>query len=333
MFTGSVRARRLHVRALRLWGRERHHEARVQAARALRRLGHPRGIRLPAVADHVDVLFTLARFASELTDHDGAERRLAAAVDLLRGVRPGAERNLLLCEALVQLGETARLAGRHGDAESALLEASAIIEIADLDGTHRAAACNALGSLASATGRYAEAGIHYNEALAILQAEVGLGSPKLANVHQNLAGLAYSQGNHVEAETLARRALQLRQRRVPRSHTDRAGDLSVLGAALIGQGRYDEAEPLVREALRLWTDRFGPQHYGVAVNLGLLAAIQRSYGHLGAAEASLAKTLQIKQRILGEGHDEVAEVRRSLAHLDAQAFPRAARATARRSFV
>lgn len=332
MYADAARARRMHVRALRLWGRERHHDARVQAARALRRLGHPRGVRLPAVADHVDVLFTLARFASDLTDHHCADRRLAAAVKLLRGVRPGPERNRLLCDALVRLGENARLAGRLGDAEAALQEAWTIIDTADLDGTHRAAAHNALGSLAKTTGRYAEARVHYDDALATLQTEAAAGSPTLANAHQNLAGLSYSQGQHVEAEASARRALQLRQRSLSHSRTDHAGDLSVLAAALIGQGRYDEAEPLIRTALRLWTARFGPHHYGVAVNLSLLAAIERSYGHLGAAEASMARTLQIKQRILGEGHEEVAEARRSLAHLDAQAFPRLGRSAAHRSF-
>ncbi len=310
-----LKARRLHLRAVQAWDRGERNVAVALAEQALRLLSISKAVKPSEITDRVNVLLTLARFASDLTDHNEADRRLATAVGLLRDVPPSRDRAIWLSEALVRLGDTARLAGRYPDAARFLTEACDIVDTEDLDPIRKGGVRNLQGILAKDTGRYADAGTHYAAALALLEPFLGPDSPQLASLHHNLAGLAHAQGDYLAAEPPARRALQLRRQIKPPDKAGLAGDIGVLGAVLVGQGRCDEAERALHEALTLWENLYGPAHYEIAVTLHNLAAIAQARGDLATAETSLQRAIVIKTDRLGADHPEVTDLKQRLTSL------------------
>jgi tetratricopeptide (TPR) repeat protein len=302
----------LHHRAVRLWERAEHEAAETHARRALASAPVHGGPALKGVADRLNILLTLARFASELTNHAQADERLSEAIHILREVTPSPHRDLWLSEVLVRVGNTARLSGDFEAASVALREAKRLVHSATLNSVRQAGVENALGILAKDTGRYSEAADHYSAAMQLLPGAHKPHAAWCASLHHNLAGLSYAQGQYNRAEESARRALQLRPRTSVADRAAVAADLSVLGAALTGQGRFDEAEIHIEHALDLWTRLFGPEHYETAVNLHNLAAVQQARGELAAAEESLTTALTIKTRVLGDAHPEVKTLQANL---------------------
>ena len=123
---------------------------------------------LPGRRDQLAALFDLARFAADLADHRQATEWLAPAVDLLRNLPPDPEREVWLSEALIQLGNEHRLAGRFTAARAALQEARERVDAANLEPVRRAGACNALGILAKDAGDLVAAEHWYANALDLL---------------------------------------------------------------------------------------------------------------------------------------------------------------------
>lgn len=306
----TARARRMHLRAGRLWQRGRHSPALDLAQRSLALLETAAGPTSAGADDRVRVLSTLGQFAAELGQHAEAQRWSAEAVAMLRRMPADPRRDAWLSAALVGQGNQHRLAGHFGQARRILEEARDLADEVGLDPVTRAGPRNALGILAKDTGRYADAAGCYAEVRALLEPAVGSDSPTLASLHHNLAGLAHAQGLFGQAEAPARRALELRRRAVPADEAGLAGDACVLGAVLTGQGRHDEAEPLLRWALEKWQSRYGPCHYEVAVTLHNLAAVAHARGDAVAAQDTLLRALNIKEQILGPGHPEVSQLRR-----------------------
>jgi tetratricopeptide (TPR) repeat protein len=307
------RGRRTLRRAVRLWHSGQTESARRQVALSITLLSRARPCHLEEL---VAALHTAAGFATTLAEHDEAERMHQRCVVLLAAQPPGTQRNALLADALVRLGNGQRLLARYADAEHNLDAAAVLAHHGNP--RQRAAVHNARGILAKDTGRYATAAGHYAAARNLLEPIVGADSWELATVHHNLAGLGHAQGHYVEAEEPARRALALRRSNPAADPTDVAGDATVLGAILAGLGQHEEAEELFRTAAAAWRQPYGDDHYEVAVNLHNIAATQQARGQLATAEQSFLQSLAIKVRVLGEGHPEVAALHNNLAVLQAE---------------
>lgn len=313
MILNTLRARIQHMRALRLWEKADYKGAIGLATGACDLLPAVHGGTYRTCRDRIAVLFTLATFATELTDHATAERRLQEAVTLMRAAKGGSSRDARLCEAQIRYGNLERLTGKLDEALQILREALHTAHQSPLNLQMLAGCHNALGILARDEGRYAEAEMHYREAQGALEARCGEDSPLLASLHHNLAGLAYAQHRFIEAEAPARLALSLRRRAAKPDVLAIAADTSVLGAILAAQGRHDEAATMLNDALETWRCRFGPHHYEVAVQLHNLAVIQEARGDRAAAEQSILTALQIKRQALGPSHPEVAALQSSLS--------------------
>ena len=311
-----ARARRIHRRALSAWLDGDRQVALSLAGQAL--AVTPRGRRLAAVTERINIMFTLAAVASEAIDHRDAVAWLDQAVEELTVMPESPLSSRWLAEILTRLGDAQRLVGDYEDAHTTLTEALTVARGNNTDGLPLAAALNALGILAKETGHYTEASVHYDAALDLLVDELGDADPQLAGLHHNLAGLAHVQGDYAGAEPLIRTALALRARADPPDPSGCAADTAVLGAVLAGQGRLEEAEQVLLEAKTRWVDLRGPDHYEVAVQLHNLASVHQQRGHLTAAAGDYFLALQIKQAVLGNQHQEIAALHHNIACLLAE---------------
>jgi tetratricopeptide (TPR) repeat protein len=309
------RARRHHLRALRLWRAGLPAAAQDQAGRAVALFEEYQGFGWSHTGEWINALVTLASFHSELASHAAAERLHGQALALLTSAphRSTVHSPGLLADVLVRLGNGQRLQGDYANAELTLRRAVDVADTHGPDQTLTVAAHNALGITCKDTGRYTEAASHYATALA-LSANVSM----RADTYHNLAGLAHAQNRFTEAEAPARQALELREQACGPDSTALAADSAVLGAVLAGLTRYDEAETCFRRAIDIWTRRYGPVHYEIAVNLHNLAAVHQHRGDHAQALHDFQKALRIKSGVLGAGHPEVAVILNNLGVLHAE---------------
>lgn len=142
-------------------------------------------------------------------------------------------------------------------------------------------------------GRYEDAELRLQEALAILREEFDENHPAISN---NLSGLALVyrvQGRHDEAEPLYQEALAIDREQFGEIHPVVAQNLRNLAEVYHWQGRYGEAEALYEEALNIRRTVFGDRHLDVAVSLHDLAGVYRLLGRYDEAERSLQEALSI----------------------------------------
>jgi tetratricopeptide (TPR) repeat protein len=309
------RARRFNRLALVSLAAGDHDKAADLALKAHALLPGP-GHDLAGAADRAGVLLTLSTIAADKRDHGEAAARLEEAAGILENAPASRMRAVWLAEVFTRLGDTLRLAGKHGEATNALTAARQLTEGDNLEPLRRAAVLNAQGILSKDMGRYEEAEKHYAAALELMRGSLGTDDPEFAGLHHNLAGLLHIQGRFEEAEPEIRIALEMRGRSDPPDPSGVAADMSVLGAVLAGQGRLAEADKALRDSLALWTARYGPDHYEVAVQLNNLASVQQKMGDLEAAAAGYERALQIKERVLGRDHAEIAALLNNIAALE-----------------
>ncbi|GAA3019949.1 tetratricopeptide repeat protein [Streptosporangium longisporum] len=179
----------------------------------------------------------------------------------------------------------------------------ALALVEETDHVRRATVLLALGVLGKDTGRHEEAEARYRQALSHLERHGG--SPLMeADALHNLAGLAHARGAP-GGEEHARAAIEIRSRTLGPAHPQVAGDLAVLGAVLAAEGRHAEAEDALNRALDVFRDRLGADHYEVAVCQVNLARLDALQGRAGEAERRYREALSIKRLVLGDDHPEV----------------------------
>jgi tetratricopeptide (TPR) repeat protein len=127
-------------------------------------------------------------------------------------------------------------------------------------------------------GKYNEAILLAEQALAIRKQQLGDNHPLTAQSLNNLAGLYESQGRYSEAEPLYKQALAIRKQQLGDNHPDTATSLNNLALLYRVQGRYSEAEPLYKQALAIRKQQLGDNHPDTATSLNNLALLYRVQG-------------------------------------------------------
>ena len=108
-----------------------------------------------------------------------------------------------------------------------------------------------LASVVAQAGDYAQAKVHYEDALAIFEQQLAPGHQKILDCLWGLATLHFDQKHMPEAEAALRKLID------PTKITYGAGSvefvqiLDLLAQSVAGQARQDEAETLFRECLRI----------------------------------------------------------------------------------
>jgi tetratricopeptide (TPR) repeat protein len=138
-------------------------------------------------------------------------------------------------------GATRRLEQQLGhDVADALQPEAGLAGSAELEEADRQ------GRLLYEAGRYGEAALYWEEAVALAERELGPDHPRIAMLLNNLALSYHAQRRYAEAEPLLRRALAIRERALRPDHPVVAASLSNLAELYRLQGRYAKAEPLHR---------------------------------------------------------------------------------------
>ena len=266
---------------------------------------------------------TIARAYNNLGLFGRAERSVARSADAIESAGPdGAEAVNALAVAYLQQGrfEEALAAARRADAllgsnvahasvraESALVEARvnaarqriapslqafdrALRLFRQASGAHQsriAATLQNKGLLLSEDGRYAEAEVVLNEALAINRRALGDGHLHTGQVWYALAQNAFSMGDFATAAARMERWIAIERTLLDRGNPTVAHTLTVYGPILQGLGRLDEAARALGDAIAIYKAAYERPHHTIGIAEVYLALVEADRGNFNAALAYL----------------------------------------------
>jgi CHAT domain-containing protein/tetratricopeptide (TPR) repeat protein len=267
----------------------------------------------PLVAD----LLRKLGFAEHSLGNLGQARQLRE-----RALRIG-ERSLAPCDPLAvtlvnSVAASLHLDGDYLEARRRYEQARATTE--KCVGTTTAAYATILsneGDLAAMMGDLQEADRLHSRAIDIWSRGLGPDHPFVARGLDALAEDAASQGQRARARDLYERALLSRERSLGNDHPHVAWTLTNLAKLLAESGEQDKALSCLNRAIAIY-EKSGPSdepdHFARALELRGMIDARR--GNLESARASLSQGLSARQRIFGDNHPLVAEVRATLAAVD-----------------
>ena len=158
-------------------------------------------------------------------------------------------------------------------------------EVEQNEALQRAAALSQQALKLMDAGYYTEAEPLYQQALTILQEQLGSNHPDVATPLIGLAGLYAIQRRYEEAESLYRQALTILQEQSGENHPDVAATLIGLAGLLYRvHGRYEEAESLYQQALAILREQPGYDNLHVMVlnNLATMYELQGRHKEAGS---------------------------------------------------
>ncbi|MEX2471610.1 MAG: tetratricopeptide repeat-containing protein kinase family protein [Gemmatimonadota bacterium] len=248
-----------------------------------------------------EMLGVIGQLYTRLGRFDRAEPVLRRALGELDGLH--SEPNTNVASTTMLLADVLQRTGRHGPADSLLLEAIDWARQAG-DRALEANALNTYGYSLLAQGSYAAAETAFEEAFEI-HSELFGDDERTAHSLQSLA-IALEQQEHFEpAESMYLAVLRMMEAIDP-EHTRVAHTLASLGRLYVAQGRLEAADSVLGVSVELHRRRYGPEHVAVGLplnELGMVAARRRDYPR---AEQYFRESLAIQERALGPDHAEVA---------------------------
>ncbi|MFL5349900.1 MAG: tetratricopeptide repeat protein [Hyalangium sp.] len=157
-----------------------------------------------------------------------------------------------------------------------------------------------------AAGKYAEAVVQGEQALALREAALGGTHPDVAASLDLLGQVYRHQGDRARAKPLIQRGLTMRETALGKNHPDVATSLNNLGVLYKDQGLYEQAEPLYQRSLAIREAALGKNHPDVAISLNSLAVLYMDQGLYERAEPLFQRALAIREESLGQNHPDVA---------------------------
>ncbi len=191
-------------------------------------------------------------------------------------------------------------------------QVKAILDNETLEPELRATLIEALGSAYIGLGHYAEAGLLFEECLALRRQMPNVLPQELVGSLLDLADVRRRFERYQEAVTLVEEALSI-LRRSQAATADIAKTLANLAKLAKAQGDLLGAEKLYSEALRMKIRVLGEEHEDVATGKHNLAATLRALGRIEEAEGLHRESLALRTELFGERSLEVASSLNSLA--------------------
>lgn len=318
------RSRRPHGDAVDLACAIHRRAVRAQESGALARAEHwcRRALRIlhrhvgAAHPDYVNVANALGEVLVAGSRYRDAEALFRQSVDAMDAIAVDLEVvHLIRLQSVRQLGSVLRMQARYPEAETHLQRAVRLAE--DLGASHDqlSVTCNELAVLYKYTGRFDDAAVLYERALAPLIARGDGETIEAATLYHNIGGLAHARGAYADGEAPARLAVRIREAALGSDHPDVAADAAALAGILEGLGRIGEARDIYERALGIYRRVYAGDHYETAYALSALAGTERDAGDLGSAETHYREALAIRERLLGPRHPDVAMTLHNLAAL------------------
>lgn len=165
---------------------------------------------------------------------------------------------------------------------------------------------NHIGRVYYYQGRYAQALIELEAALAMIEAAVGREHPYTANVLSNLGIVALDMGDTAQAQRQLAEALDIHRRMVGPEHWYVARDLNRLGLLRLSLGDNAAAYRCFRTAWRIRRRIFGELHPDTANTLSHIGMLYLTNGRMPQARLLATEALRCHQLRLGERHPYTA---------------------------
>jgi eukaryotic-like serine/threonine-protein kinase len=153
-----------------------------------------------------------------------------------------------------------------------------------------------LGTLAISRQDLVPAIEHYNQAIELLEANLGADHPLLLPAVLNLGVAHYSRFELEDAERLFHRALSIQEASRPGPHPDLVTILTNLGNVETSRVRYLEALGYYERARDMAVQLFGPDDVQVGIALVNVAMIRHELGQYEESRAAYEHTLDIWER-------------------------------------
>lgn len=148
-------------------------------------------------------------------------------------------------------------------------------------------------------GRLVEAQSLAQEALALLQSQLGSEHPRVAAQLMMLGQLAAQQGKQAVAEQNYRKALQVYQTVSGLHHPDTFNCLTSLVSLLRGAGKASHALPLAQRCLAVKKKSLGELHPDTAASMQVVADVMLDLGRLVAvAVVIICSLLQCTEHLM-----------------------------------
>ncbi|MCB1740948.1 MAG: CHAT domain-containing protein [Gammaproteobacteria bacterium] len=164
----------------------------------------------------------------------------------------------------------------------------------------------------------------YLRALQILEHALGPSHPRVATTLNGLAALEASSNRSALALAHYQRSLSIRRETLGATHPDVASSLNNIALLHASTGREQQAVALYQQALDILEpvrpDSHSPaklpsDHPLLGTVLHNLAGAQQALGEQTQAMRNYARALSLRERVLGEGHRDVAITLNNLADL------------------
>ncbi|MEM7353876.1 MAG: tetratricopeptide repeat protein, partial [Acidobacteriota bacterium] len=175
------------------------------------------------------------------------------------------------------------------------------------------------GLLQMERGRFAAAGVHFEEALRIRRKALGEHHPETLQSQVELAEINRLLANFGGARQLAGDALDTLAETGRRQHALFARSLTVLGWLDLQGRRVDLATSRLEEALRVQERYHGQDHAAAATTTVTLAMAHHAAGESERATTLLRRALTIYENRLGTEHLYVAIALMNLARIEIDA--------------
>jgi tetratricopeptide (TPR) repeat protein len=166
-----------------------------------------------------------------------------------------------------------------------------------------------------AEGRYAAAEPLCQQAIELIQQQMGPDHPAVAKAWSDLAMVYAAQRHYDKAEALYLEALELRYSTYGESHPEVAASLHDLGDLYAAQSLWEEAEPLYIKALEMQQRLLEDFHPDVVKSLTDLAHLYEAQQRYNVAEPLYQQALTLLKRRSGSQHPDVATGLNNLAYL------------------
>lgn len=191
--------------------------------------------------------------------------------------------------------------GKIADAEQEMRRALDLYRTAQQKGGDIAGTLSTLGTILEGAGRPEEADACYAEALPLFKQSMGDRHPALGPLLGKLAARARSRGDYDEALALSEEALAIQRTAYGEEHESVALSLRDLGDARFDKGDREEGLRMLKESLAMQRRVLG-DHPRISQSLNFLAWRLRELGKAEEAETCWKESLDIADRLVGEGH-------------------------------
>ncbi|CAF4010533.1 unnamed protein product [Adineta steineri] len=182
-----------------------------------------------------------------------------------------------------------------------------------------------VGSIKDAQGKYEEALLTHEKALAIREQSLPPNHPDLAKSYNNIGNVNSHMGNYPTALSYYKKALQIWQRSLSPNHPDLAMFYNSIGNVHDTMGSYPEALSSHEKALAIREQSLPHNHPHLAKSYNNIGNAHNHMGNYPTALSYYEKALEISQQSLPPNHPDLTMTYNNigLAHSRMGNYPKA----------